>query len=228
MGHRLAYWIFLGTVGLATFFVLRPAVDFNAGEPIQQSRTTIESKTSELARELGFSTDSLNVLSTRSQHLSYYKSLKDSLGRRNLPDPASLNSNDLFLSSWMVTIGGQLEDQEGALSFSQNDLFNRVGRLQLRYDDTGKVRRAETNPRHYNPTFVPGDSLLGVAQSLVRDILDYNLTRYRLTSVDIQDTSITTEPGFNNQPLNFSETNVGNNTAFYWQKIDESSLDPTG
>lgn len=226
MGQRLAYWIVLGGIGFALFLLLRPSVDFNAGSPINESRATVESKTAELARELGFSTDSLEFLSTRSQHLNYYESLKDSLGDQ-LPAPKQLNERNLFLSSWQVTIGTRMEEPEGAFSMSQSDLFNRVGRLQLRYNDDGKVRRAQTNPNTFNPTFVPGDSLLGVAQKVVSDIFAYDLSGYQLTSVDIQDTSIAaSEPGFDNRPLDFSETNVGNNTSFNWKKIDNTIEGP--
>ncbi|MDR8392097.1 serine/threonine-protein phosphatase [Aliifodinibius sp. S!AR15-10] len=224
MGQRLVYWILVGILGFALFFLLRPAVDFNAGNPIHLSRSTIESKTVELARELGFSTDSLNLLTTRSQHLNYYEALEDSVNE-DLPSPKELNKS-LFLNSWLVTIGSSMEEQEGTLSISQSDLFSRIGRIKLRFDDNGQVRRAETNLAN-NPTFIPGDSLLGVAQQIVTDIFAYDLAEYRLRSVDIQDTSITaTEPGINNRPLNFSETNVGNNTSFVWQKINNVSSVP--
>ncbi|MDX1638646.1 MAG: PP2C family protein-serine/threonine phosphatase, partial [Balneolaceae bacterium] len=202
--------------------------DFNAGDPIQQSRATIESKTGDLASELGFSADSLNILTTRSQHLAYYDSLKlhaagDSA---KLAPPNTLNDT-LFTNSWLVTMGETLQENENAFTFSQSNLFDQLGRLELRYDDEGRVRRIRTNPDAYNPTFISGDSLMGVAQTLVTDIFSYPLNGYTLSSVDIQDTSYSaTEPGFQNRPLNFSETNVGNNTTFYWKKIDQSMPGP--
>lgn len=226
MGQRLAYWIFLGAIGFATFFVLRPAVDFNANAPIQLSRATIESKTTGLAGELGFSVDSLNLLTTRSQHVSYYNSLEDSIAEK-LPAPGSLNDQGLFLNSWLVTIGSKLDDQDAAFTLSQGDLFNKVGRLQIRYDDQGRVRRVETNPNNYNPSFITGDSLLAVAREMTGNVFDYNLNYYELSTIDIKDPSVTpAEPGFENEALDFSGTSVGNNTIFRWKKISAGYTGP--
>ncbi|MFH5833539.1 PP2C family protein-serine/threonine phosphatase [Halalkalibaculum sp. DA384] len=222
----MAYWIFLGAVGYALFFLLRPSVDFNAGNPIHESRATVESRTSELARELGFSTDSLHMLSTRTQHLGYYEILADSLGD-SLSRPGELHERDAFLSSWLVTVATSLDELETSLSLSQSDLFERAGHLQLRYDDEGKVRRAATNSVTDNPTFVPGDSLLGVAQKIVSDIFAYDLSEYRLSSVDIRDTSLSdVTPTFDNNSANVSETDVGSNTTFHWQIIEKANAGP--
>lgn len=220
MRHRLAYWIFLGALGGATFFMLRPAVDFNAGAPINQSRATVEGKTIELAGELGFSLDSLQMVTTRSQHLRYYKTLKDSVGGA-LPTVSELNRRNLFLNGWLTTIGSTLSDQEATATFNQPGLFDKVGRLQIGYDNTGRIRRVMTNPDTNNPTFVPGDSLLGVARGIAGNIFDYDLSYYALRSVDITDTLIAAaEPGFNNRTLDFTDTSVGNHTTFLWKKSD--------
>lgn len=226
MGRHLAYWLFLGALGVAVFLFLRPAVDFNAGSPIQQSRTTVENSTGELVRQMGFSLDSLHLLTTRSQHLGYFSSLKDSLGEE-VPAPAELNRRGLFLNSWVVTIGTELNDQEMALTVSQSDLFNKAGRLQLRFDDKGRVRRVVTNPNTYNPTFVAGDSLLAVADKIVASIFAYDLENYGLNRVAIKDSlQSSAEPGFTGRSLDFAETSVGNKTVFHWEKIEGGSDGP--
>jgi len=218
MGQRLAYWLFLGALGFAAFLTLRPAVDFNAGSPIQQSRATVEGFTIDLSRELGFSADSLTTLALRSQHINYYNTLDDSL-QAELPSPAELSERGLFLNSWLVLIGVEQGSDEMTLNLSESGIFDEFGIMQLRIDDRGRVRRVKTHPENNNPSFVAGDSLLAVAQKIAGDIFSYDLSNYVLRSVDIRDTLQTAlEDGFGNRPLDFTETTLGNSTQFLWEK----------
>ena len=186
----------------------------------------MESRTADLVQELGFSVDSLHLLTLRSQHLNYYETLEDSLTGEP-PNPSQLNSSGVFLNSWLVVIASGLAGQELAITQTQSELFNNSGRLQLRFDDRGKVRRVRANPDNYNPSFVAGDSLLAVAQKMVENIFAYDLGNYELSRVDIKDTVETSiEPGFGNRPLDFIETRVGNSTLFYWDKIDPVAEGP--
>ncbi|WP_445665078.1 PP2C family protein-serine/threonine phosphatase [Fodinibius sp. AD559] len=216
MGQRLTYWIFLGVIGFAVFFVLHSFIAFNAGAPIEQSKSTIEHRTAELAQRLGFSLDSLQIMTKRTQHLNYYKTLKDS-AREDLPAPAVLNKNGVYLTGWKVSIG-TAQDEDDGFSHEASDFMSALGRLDIRYDQEGNVRRLSKYADNPNPTFVPGDSLFSIANRIVQDILGYNLQNYQLDYIDIRDTLLTTEPGFGQHPMELSDSRVGNNMAFQWNK----------
>jgi hypothetical protein len=224
MGQRLTYWIFLGIIGFATFFMLYSSISFNGGNPIEESRATIEGKTETLANQLGFSTDSLQLRTARTQHLNYYKALKDSTDG-NLPDVKTLHERDVNLTGWEVNIGTAQNEEAGLL---QGDFLNELGRLDLRYDQQGRVRRISAYATNDNPTFVAGDSLFSIATHIVVDVLDYNLADYQLNFVDVKDTLITTEElGTKQRPLNFSDSRVGNNMVFNWTKKTPNITGPT-
>ncbi len=215
MGQRLSYWIFLGVIGFAAFFLLHSSIAFNADAPIKESRSSIENKTAQLTQNLGFSLDSLQLKTVRTQHLNYYKALKDS-AKEKLPSMATLNSRGVNLNGWKVNIGTAQDEEDG---FSQENYMDNLGRLDLRYDQQGRLRRISTYAGNENPTFVAGDSLFAIATHIVGDILRYNLDDYQLNFVDFKDTLLTsTEPGHNQQPLNLSDKSVGNNMIFSWSK----------
>ena len=216
MGQRLTYWTFLGVIGFAVFFVLHSFIAFNAGAPVEQSKSTIEHRTAELSQRLGFSLDSLQVMTERTQHLNYYKALKDSVGD-NLPSPAKLNKNGLHLSGWKVSIG-IAQGKDDGFSHEASDFMSELGRLDIRYDQEGNVRRLSKYADNPNPTFVSGDSLFSIANRIVQDILGYNLQNYQLDYVDIRDTLLTTEPGFGQHSIELSDSRVGNNMVFQWDK----------
>lgn len=223
MGQRLTYWIFLGVIGFAVFFVLHSSIAFNAGASIKESRSTIEAKTVELAAELGFSMDSLRFKTTRTQNFNYYETLKDSTD--NLPSPAVLNRSGLNLTGWKVDIGAPQKEGE-KFAHEMSNFLSELGRLNLRYDQEGRVRRISAYSQNYNPTFVAGDSLFSIATHIVRDILGYKLQNYQLNFVDVKDTLITKEPGYNQKPLNFSDSSVGNNLVFSWTNKEPDAAGP--
>ncbi len=216
MGQRLSYWIFLGVIGLAAFFVLYSSIAFNAGAPIHDSRSTIEVKTAELASKLGFSVDTLQLVTHRTQHLNYYETLQDSTDRE-LPSVGILNRNRINLTGWEVKIGTAQIEGEGYAK-ETSDFMAELGRLTLRYDQQGQVRRITSFNQNSNPTFVSGDSVLAIANHIVGDILGYNLQNYRLNFVDVKDTLLTTEPDYGRKSLDLSDTSVGNNMVFSWSK----------
>jgi serine phosphatase RsbU (regulator of sigma subunit) len=223
MGQRLIYWFFLGVIGFTTFFVLHSSISFNGGAPIEDSRATIEGKTAALANQLGFSTDTLQFRTGRTQHLNYYQVLKDSTDG-DLPNVKTLNKRGIHLSGWEVNIGTA---QNKEVDLLQGNFLSELGRLDLRYDQQGRVRRISAYATNDNPTFVAGDSLFSIATHIVRDILDYNLADYQLNFVDIKDTLITTEvPGNQQEPMNFSDSSVGNTMVFNWTKKSPNITGP--
>jgi serine phosphatase RsbU (regulator of sigma subunit) len=224
MGQRLTYWIFLGIIGFAVFFVLQSSISFNGGAPIEQSRTSIEDQTEILASKLGFSVDSLNMLTYRTQHLSYYKTLQDSADG-DLPTAKTLNQKGVNLTGWKVNIAKR--QKEGAVAQQASNIMGQQGRMDVRYDQQGRVRRISTYTGNENPTFVAGDSLFAIATHIVEDILEYNLDEYQLNYVDVKDSLLSTnEPGYSQRPLNFSDTSVGNNLVFEWSKKEVEAGTP--
>ena len=213
----------MGAIGFAAFFVLHSSVAFNAKAPVNQSKSTIEKHTAELAGELGFSADSLQMLARRTQHFNYYKTLKDST-EGELPSTGELNERGVYLSGWKVNIGTAQTEGEGYAN-QLTDFIGELGRLEIRYDQEGKVRRISSYPQNPNPTFVAGDSLFSIATHIVRDIFGYDLQNYKLNYVDVRDTLITSEPGYAQRPLDLSDTSVGNKLVFNWAK---SSMDTPG
>lgn len=224
MGQRLTYWIFLGVIGFAVFFVLHSFVAFNAGAPIEQSKSAIEYKTNDLSKRLGFSLDSLQVMTSRTQHLNYYKTLQDS-AQEDLLYPAELNKNGVHLTGWQVSIG-TAQDEDDGFSNEADDFMSELGRLDIRYDHKGNVRRLSSYAENPNPTFVPGDSLFSIANRIVQDIFGYNLQNYKLDYIDIKDTLLTTEPGFGQHSMEWSDSRVGNNMIFQWNKKGVNTSGP--
>lgn len=224
MGQRLTYWVFLGGIGFAVFLVLHSSISFNAGAPVQESRAAIEGKATELIKQLGFSADSLNMLTERTQHLNYYQALKDST-KEKLPPVIELNEKGVNLTGWQVNIGTNQPEGE-IISDNMLDFIDDLGRLQIRYGQQGEVRRISTYPSNPNPTFVAGDSLFSIANRIVDEILGYQLEHYDLNFVDVKDTLITNEAGFGSKPLNLSDTSVGNNMVFNWTKNNGREVGP--
>lgn len=225
-GRRLAYWMFFGVLGIAVFFMLHSSIAFDAGSPIRNSRSSIEGKTAELANQLGFSVDSLQLMTSRTQHINYYKVLRDSLGGEAAPTTTELSKRGENLTGWKVNIG--IAQKENAdLVHSQEDFPKALGRLELQYDQKGRVRRISTYPSKPNITFVTGDSLFAIANHIVQDILGYPLQDYKLSNVDVRDTVMSAAKTPNTQrSLNLSNTDVGNSMIFNWERSNNKSTGP--
>lgn len=218
----------MGAIGLALFFVLRPLVDFNARAPISSSRPAVEAKTDSLAGLLGFSTDSLALMTQRTQHLNYYRTLKDSV-KDELPPPGTLNKRGVNLTGWQVIIGSEL-DEHGTVIGSNEDLYNQAGRLQMRFDQEGRLYRLRTHPAHSNPTFVEGsfaedDSLQNSARRIVGEIFQYDLGKYELSEFTI-DSVTAVEPVSRNRSLGGAENDLAYNLVFSWTRVSPDSPGP--
>lgn len=184
LDNRSYILLFCGLLGVLCFVILRPDIDFYANGPINESRSEIEAFGSELAQDLGFSMDSLAVLTVREQHTGYVKEVRDTLGPSM--KPATLNGRDAHIQSWLSIIGEPGQSQ-GFIS-SYNDLFTNAGRLKIRYSNSGKVIRMNAHQDHPNPTFVPGDSVLAVAHTIVDSVLGYDLNNYQRLDTFGEDT----------------------------------------
>lgn len=222
--YRLHTGLYLGILGLIVFLLLRQSIDFNANAPVNQSIPEITTLSGILSEKLGFSTDSLNIVTLRSQHVNYFNNIKEQLEFDEQIKPSELNARGVNLSSWHILIGTNLEDGGTAIGVP-GDLFNKAGKVSYRISNSGKLIQLKTNESFSNPTFVAGDSLFQIARKTVEQIFDYSLDSYTLEGVNIS-----TDKGKKNrksyQPensgqnrLNQSEinTNTDNKITFRWQ-----------
>ncbi|HET8865975.1 MAG TPA: PP2C family protein-serine/threonine phosphatase [Gracilimonas sp.] len=177
MLNKRSYILLLcGLVGVISYFFVRPDVEFYASGSIEQSKAETENNISKIALLTGFSTDSLSMMSVRRQHLSYFKSLKDTLGSD--VSPAILNEKGIHIQSWETIIG--VPKKSNGVFTTLDQLFDEVGRLKLNVSNSGKIIRIKSNPDKPNPTFIQGDSIFTIAKYLVEGVLEYDLESYEL------------------------------------------------
>ena len=207
----------LAGVGFILFFVLRPYIDFNAQAPINKSKTAIENEARSLVDNFGFSLDSLGLLTTRQQHTNYYTFLRDTLSGRG-KYPSQLNKSGVHLTSWVTTIAKW--DQNNANLATDQTIFDNSGVLRIRFNNSGQVIRIEESANRENPTFVEGDSPENIAQTVIEDMLAYDLNNYMLSGVEELDTLSTITEGVigPERQLEGGETQLGSSKKFVWVK----------
>ncbi|MEQ9263756.1 MAG: PP2C family protein-serine/threonine phosphatase [Balneolaceae bacterium] len=213
----------LGIIGLSAFFFLRQAIDYNASGALSDTRTQVEHEYKDLARQLGFSMDSLSVATTFQQHFRYFDQLNDSLV--NKISPSELNERGAHTRSWASIIGR--EKSYSSPFISSQGVFDAVGTLSLRTSNSGKLIRLNSNPDLPNPTFVQGDSIEAAAAKVVGDILGYNLDDYILTEEKLVDTLLVANEGQLASTL-LEEENDSESTeiSISWQRRPGATLGP--
>lgn len=185
INRRTYILLFCGLVGLISYFLLRPEIEFYASGAISESKTAVEERIAELAPQLGFSSDSLAIMTMRKQHQKYVKALQDTLPEKF--SPAKLNEAGVHIQSWEMIIGS--ENNSNGMFASTGQLFEDTGRLKLNISNQGKIIRINTHPENPNPTFLRGDSLLGIATNLVGNTLGYDLTNYEMVDESTDDST---------------------------------------
>lgn len=171
--------------GILCFFVLRPHIDFFASAPIAESKATVEERIQDLAPGLGFSTDSLAVVSMRKQHQSFFQEISGK--KKEELSIADLNKRGVQLHSWESIIG-EAAGSEGYYATTEQ-VFESSGRLRLLTANNGRIIRMEAHPEQPNPTFIQGDSLLTIAEYVVQHLFNYELDNYRLSEQDFSDST---------------------------------------
>lgn len=214
---KIQVWILLGVLGLAIFFLLRPSVDFNAGNPVRESQDSISVHARSILDDLGANTDTLQTMALFNQHVGYYKLLKDSIDQHQLVTASRLHQRGANLQSWSVLLASQINDTEN-IAMSEQQLFNTSGRIRLWLDQSGKLFKLDVNPNYPNITFVQGDSLVELAHDVVDDIFGYELSNYRLSWVDFEDTLMTAVRSETNGSFNLSQVARQNQSTFKWRK----------
>lgn len=211
----------IGLAGLISFFLLRPYIDFFASGAIQESKTTAEERVDKLAPGLGFSTDSLAVISIRRQHQNYFQEIRSA--DNNQLFPARLNQKGVHLHSWETVIG-EAGNSEG-FYVTTDQVFDNTGRLKLFTSNAGNIIRIEAHSENPNPTFLQGDSLLSIAEYVVADILGYELENYQLSDNNLSDSpSELTDGG--NTTQSFDENTTFESLEITWRKKNEVTGTP--
>jgi serine phosphatase RsbU (regulator of sigma subunit) len=169
---------------------------------------------------LGFSSDSLAMLTVRKQHQSYVKRL-DTLYSDLIP--ADMNNKKLHIQSWQVILGAP-QQSNGMFSTSEQ-LFNSSGRLMFHVSNDGRIIRIKEHADHHNPTFIKGDSLLKIANTLIEDKFEYNLDDYRFIDVAYEDTSFILDT----YPSGVNGNGSSNDTELelYWKRKKGTSGTPS-
>lgn len=214
MIDRRTYILLLcGLAGIILFFLLRPNIDFFASGAISESKREVEQKIRRLAPELGFSTDTLAIMSMRRQHLNYYNILSDTV--QNEANPARFNKAGLHLQSWESVIG-RPHKSNGAFA-SLDGLFEDVGLLKFNVSNAGRIIRINSSPERNNPIFIRGDSLLSLASNVVQNILTYNLADYELRQ-DVLNSESNLANEAQNTPRDVSSSSPGESLRIQWER----------
>ncbi|MEX0609583.1 MAG: SpoIIE family protein phosphatase [Balneolaceae bacterium] len=178
LDRRSYILLLLGLAGLICYVYLRPHIDLYASGPISESKETVEERIRRMAPDLGFSTDSLAMMSVRTQNTSYINHLRDTLDD-NLT-LAELNERGAHIQTWKTVIGKPLNRQENIIG--TNQLFENAGNLKIQYSNKGQIIRLQAHPENPNPTFIRGDSLQAIAAYLIGSTFNYNLDEYDLAA----------------------------------------------
>ena len=214
--------ILLGILGFSGFIFLRPYTDFYAGSPISESRLQVEQKVYDYSQAMGFSLDSLVVYSARKQHVKYFSSLQDTLGKSFTP--FELNERDRQLQSWVSLIG-----KKGAVSetiLSPGSLFESYGRLKMQFSNNGNLIRLSSNKQAPNPTFIKGSAPIEIAETVVGNIFGYDLSMYSFQGADSDSNSISLEDRSVELPPENDEIIYSSGLEFNWYRKKEDSRLP--
>lgn len=210
--------ILLGILGFTAFVFLRPYTDFYSGSPIFESRAQVEAKVETLSEALGFSMDSLVVYTSRKQHSRYFSTLADTLDKEFTPD--ELNQKQRHLQSWESVIG-----KKGAVTetiINPGALFEAYGRFKMRFGNSGKIIRLKPNEFASNPTFVKGNSPIEIAETVVGNILGYDLSMYRFLNVEEDSSTINLEDENPEIPSANNASVFGSGLEFNWSRIGDN------
>lgn len=173
-------------LGIIGYFFLRSDVEFYASGPINQSKEAVEDSISKKALLMGFSMDSLAMMSMRRQHLSYLQNLQDAL--EDEVYPATLNKSALHIQSWETVIGAP--NKSNGVFATLDQLFNDTGRLKLHIANSGRIIRIDSHQENPNPTFIQGDSLFTIAEKLIDDVLEYDMEAYELIQNNFESSAV--------------------------------------
>ncbi|MDZ7808241.1 MAG: hypothetical protein U5K71_14160 [Gracilimonas sp.] len=214
MIDRRTYILLLcGLAGIVLFFLLRPNIDYFASGAISENKNQVEQKIRNLAPQLGFTTDTLAIITMRRQHLNYFDTLKDTL--QSEANPARFNEAGLHIQSWESVIG-RPHDSNSAFA-SLDGLFEDAGLLKFNVSNAGRVIRIRSNPDRSNPIFIKGDSLISLATNLVQNILHYNLEDYALKQDALESETNLLNEG-QNSSRNLPSNSPGESLRIQWER----------
>ncbi|MEX0721333.1 MAG: PP2C family protein-serine/threonine phosphatase [Balneolaceae bacterium] len=138
-----------------------------------------------MSSELGFSADSLPMMTVHTQNSGYIDQLRDSLNKKI--SLAELNENGTHIHTWKTVIGRNVNRQE--IITGSGQLFETVGKLKIQFSNDGQLIRIQSHPENLNPTFIKGDSLQAIAEKLAGSTFGYNLGNYEMVADPFSDSA---------------------------------------
>ncbi|GEM_PF-288687 len=177
MKKNIWVWIVPGVAGLILFFLLRPQFDFSSGAPVSQTKEQAIELAGKLFTELGYSPDTLGMVPFRSQRVSIFLTIQDSLGADS-PKPHRLNEEHFYLHGWEVIAARPLGLNE-SFNLTPGSIYNASGSYRARWDNSGKVRLFEMNPARSGNAVLLGEDTRAFAGQLVTDVFGHDLSDYR-------------------------------------------------
>lgn len=173
-------WIIPGITGMLLFFLLRTEFDFSAGSPVSLSKEQAVDIARSLFSELGHSPDTLGLIPFRTQRVSLYRSIQDSL-KENTPKPYQLNQENFYLHGWEV-VAAQPLGLNDSFNLTPSSIFNASGSYRASWDNNGKVRYYEINPSRIDNAVLLGENSKSFAEKLVIEAFGHDLAGYRFLS----------------------------------------------
>ncbi|MCC5913625.1 MAG: SpoIIE family protein phosphatase [Balneolaceae bacterium] len=198
-------WVIPGIIGLMLFFLLRGNFDFMDGAPVSSSKTEAIEKAGVLFSDLGHSPDTTALVPFRSQRVSLYLGIKDSL-QSDAPTPGELNREQFFLNGWEVISGFPLPLNE-SFNLTPASIYNSGGYYRARWDNSGALRLFEINRTRTKSGLLTGENSLNFAEELISTTLSVDLSGY---SPETSDTLLTATSG---DPLPAGTVSGNNDTA---------------
>ena len=177
-------WIYGGIFGLIVFFLLRPAVDFNAYAPVSGTPEHISQTLADRLTKAGMdSVSAENVFIRRIQRSAFYTKLQDSLGE-HIPSPGQLQRVGVPLTEYEATVY-RASDNSDAEVFNISDVISGGG-LNLKFDDDAIT--ALTVKDIDNPLFFRSESsVTSAADVILSEVIGYEPSLYRQTSLEVSE-----------------------------------------
>jgi len=174
----LHIWIYLGLLGFVVFYLIRPAVDFDAGTSSSLDPHVVKQKAIDFSETVGLVQDSLLVRISWDQNVNFYERIKAVNEVGNNSSINTFHSQKYPLSGWSV-IMSHMSDSMGIGEVNSEQ----VRRLLLRYDRFSRLISARMyQPQRYSLRFMQSD-MISALDSLI-SLMGYNPHSYTLQAHD--------------------------------------------
>jgi serine phosphatase RsbU (regulator of sigma subunit) len=188
---------------MVVFFLFRPVIDFHSGAPLETHPAAASDRATEVLVSLGArQTSEKKTLVSRTQWVSLYTTLLDSLGKSQTLNPAALNASGVPLSGWTIIFAEEYEQSTGI--FSDDVLFDDIGHARISLDQQGRVRSLEMHPTR-NQTLIAGFQMQDVFDTILTSA-GYTAGLYSISEINGQTFDLEGDAEFLNTPGNGRES----------------------